>query len=88
LFSPIGEDTELQAKYKNLFELIDNMTANRINKRPKCEKILSERHLWSLNLSDLMKEKAKEIKSMEIQIEENFHLYFIQTKLKLQENST
>jgi len=64
------------------------MTANRIKKRPNCVEILNERNSWSLSLSALMKEKAKEIKSMEIQIEENFHLYFIQIKLNLQENST
>jgi len=65
------------------------MTATRISKRPNCEKILSERHSWALDLNELTKEIDKEIKSMEIKkIEESFHLYFIQTKLKLQENSS
>jgi len=91
LFSPIGENTKLEKKYSNLFDLIERMTTIRIKKRPDCEKILSGKKSWALSLSKLLeklKEKDLEIISKDIkEIEENFHFYFIQTKLKFHENS-
>ncbi len=59
------------------------MTLLRQNKRPNCQQILGERNMWALSLSELMREKDFGISSKEIKtIEESFHLYFIQTKLK------
>jgi len=82
LFSPIEENTELETKYSNLFDLIERMIAVRINKRPNCEQILNNKSSWALSLDELRGKHTK-ISSTEIKtIEENFHLYFIQTKLK------
>jgi hypothetical protein len=57
------------------------MTTLSSGSRPDCEKVLSEKNLWALNLNQLMKKKF-EIDNQKKSIEENFYSYFIETKIK------
>jgi len=83
LFRNIGENTELETKYENLFELTENMTAKKMSKRPNCDKILYERNSWALSLSELMRTKDFKTPLEDIKtIEESFHKFFIKIKLK------
>ncbi len=52
-FLSIGEKTDLETKYKNLFELTEKMSSHVKNKRSNCEQILSDRISWALSFSEL-----------------------------------
>jgi len=80
-FSPIEENTELETKYLNLFDLTERMIAARINKRPNCEQILNDKSSLALSLDELRRKQTK-ISSKEITtIEKCFLLYFIKQKI-------
>jgi hypothetical protein len=52
--------------------------------RPNCEKILNEKTLWALSLSDIENdEKFAEISNQSFSIEESFNSFFIRKKYEL-----
>jgi serine/threonine protein kinase len=80
-FRPIGEGSKLENKYLNLFELSERMTSALKNRRPNCDEILVQKHLWSLNLTELQNDS--EFKSKEMQFSDNsFHSCFVKMKSK------
>ncbi len=74
-------------KYEKIFELINRMTEMKSESKPNCEEILAEKSFWALSLSELTKENEIKMINENIKIEECFHLFFIQTKLKYDYNS-
>jgi len=78
-YRPIGEGYKLGNKYSKLLELTDRMVAPQKNKRPNCEDILSEKDLWSLDLSDLKSEYEFNSKKMKYS-DDVFHSRFIKVK--------
>jgi hypothetical protein len=78
-YRPIGEGSQLENKYEKLFELSERMTAIRINLRPNCEQILSEKDFWSLDLSYLKSDCESNSKKMEY-FDDVFHSRFIEVK--------
>ncbi len=84
-FRPIGEGSKLENQYLNLFELSERMTSSLKNKRPNCGEILLQKHLWSLNLTELQNDS--EFKSKEMQFSDNiFHSNFIKMKFEMSLN--
>ncbi len=84
-FRPIGEGSKLENKYLNLFELSERMTSSLKNRRPNCDEILLQKHLWSLNLTELQNDS--EFKSKEMQFTDNtFHSNFIKMKSEMSSN--
>jgi len=78
-YRPIGEGSNLENKYKNLFGLTVRMTATEKNKRPNCEEILKEKDFWSLDLSDLKSDY--EFNSKKMKYSDNvFHSHFVEVK--------
>jgi serine/threonine protein kinase len=78
-YRPIGKGSQLENKYEKLFELSERMTASRVNIRPNCEKILSEKDFWSLDLSDLKIDYEPNSKKMKY-CDNLFHSRFIEVK--------
>jgi len=84
-FRSIGEGSKLEDKYSNLFELTERMTTTQIKKRPNCDEILLQKHLWSLNLTELQNDR--EFKSNEMVFSDDiFHSHFIKMKSKMSLN--
>ncbi len=61
------------------------MTSSRKNKRPNCDEILVQKHLWSLNLTELKNDSEFKINEM-IFSDHIFHSHFIKTKSKMSLN--
>ncbi len=76
-YRPIGKGSNLENRYKNLFELTVRMTTTQKNMRPNCEEILSEKDFWSLDLSELKSDY--EFNSMKFS-DDVFHSHFIEVK--------
>jgi len=82
---------QFKDKYINLLELMERMTNYEPNSRPDCQKILSEKILWSLSINDLennvefvkMCNKSHNIEKFE----ENFHSVFIKRKFDIWKQS-
>ncbi len=84
-FRQIGEGSKLENKYLKLFELSERMTSSLKNRRPNCDEILFEKHLWSLNLTELQNDS--EFKSKEMQFSDNiFYSHFIKMKSEMSLN--
>jgi hypothetical protein len=78
-YRPIGKGSNLENRYKNLFELTVRMTTTQKNMRPNCEEILSEKDFWSLDLSELKSDY--EFNSMKMKFSGDvFHSHFIEVK--------
>jgi hypothetical protein len=61
------------------------MTSSLKNRRPKCDEILLQKHLWSLNLTELQNDG--EFKSKEMQFSDNiFYSHFIKMKSEMSLN--
>jgi len=58
------------------------MTSRIKESRPNCEEILSRKNSWYFSLKQLMKVKNISIGREIMTIRDNFHLFFIKTKLK------
>jgi hypothetical protein len=71
----------LGKKYTKLKCLVYRMTTAKASPRPTCEQILMEKNSWALSLFEL-KEDLNRLMEKKISIEQNFHLFFIQTKIK------
>ncbi len=77
----------LNDKYLEINRIVKDMTLFTPVLRPSCEKILAEKSLWSLSLSELMNENIMGTYHENDSIEVSFHSYFIQTKLGSYQNS-
>jgi hypothetical protein len=76
----------LKDKVLNVINLIGTSMAPIVKLRKNTDAILREKHKWILSLNDIQNDsliKSIEESEMKITIEESFHLYFIQQKLKL-----
>ncbi len=62
--------------------LINSMTALMKGLRPTCDQILKDKSLWALSLIQLINDKNVKIDNETKLINESFHLFFIQTKLR------
>jgi hypothetical protein len=71
----------LGKKYTKLNQLVNRMTSAMASPRPTCEQISKERNSWALSLFELKEDLNRFTEEM-ISIEENFNLFFIQTKIK------
>ncbi len=76
----------LNDKYLKIYGLANSMTTLMSGLRPDCEKILAEKHLWTLNLNKLIQKNSLKTNNNNISIEANFKEFFIQTKLKYSHN--
>ncbi len=68
----------LMTKYQNILQICDKMTQTIIAKRPNCNEILNEKHLWALaeNEFDYENESVNSF-------DKNFYIYLIlESKLK------
>ncbi len=62
--------------------LINSMTALMTGLRPTCDQILKDKNLWALSLIQLINNKNVKIDNEIKLINESFHLFFTQTKLR------
>jgi hypothetical protein len=80
----LENDFPLRAKYKNLFEVLENMVEMQKDLRPNCESILNKSFLWSLNLNYFENDSEfAEIFEQSFNIERfenNFYSVFIKRK--------
>jgi hypothetical protein len=76
----------LNDKYLKIYGLANSMTTLMSGLRPNCEKILAEKHLWTLNLDKLIQKSSLKTNNHNISIEANFHEFFTQTKFKHSHN--
>ncbi len=75
----------LKDKVLNVIDLIETSMALRVKLRKNTDAILREKNKWILSLNDIQNDSliiSIEEREMKITIEESFHLYFIQQKLK------
>jgi hypothetical protein len=76
----------LENKNKTIIRAINDMMSNEKRLRPTCDKLLIDKKLWSLEISDIQNEvicrQLMEITINELSIEENFCKYFIKTKIQ------
>jgi hypothetical protein len=80
-----SNDSLLDEKYKNIRKTIcDMMLYPRKEMRPTCDQVLSNKNLWSLDISDIENnEICRELRGIsinELSIEQGFCKYFIKTK--------
>ncbi len=79
-----NDESVLTKKYHEIFNLMSRMMAIKKKSRPDCKDVLQDRNLWSLGVGDMINDSnLKDILDKPSTIEESFHKYFLQKKIKL-----
>jgi hypothetical protein len=78
-FRPLGKDTVLESKYKEVFDLSERMTFLHKHKRPNCDEMLEKKDKWALSFSQY-EEFTGSLPKRTKYSEAVFHLFFVQIK--------
>jgi hypothetical protein len=80
LFSIIGEKT----KYDKIYEIFERMCSLMTKNRPKCDILLEEKHLWSIEFKFIRNDPVFDLlikeKRRNQSIDDCFYSYFIRKK--------
>jgi hypothetical protein len=82
LFSIIGEKT----KYDKIYELFERMGSLMKKNRPNCDKLLEEKHLWSIEFNFIRNDPVFDLlrnQSDAQSIDDCFYSYFIRMKSQI-----
>ncbi len=76
----VSKNKSLNTKYSNLFQIYKRMKSEKINFRPNCEQILSEKIYWFLSLNDtcVLDHLDEQLQNLDKQ---SFHYLFLKSKL-------
>jgi alpha-tubulin suppressor-like RCC1 family protein/serine/threonine protein kinase len=76
----ISKNKSLNTTYSNLFQIYKRMKSEKINSRPNCEQILSEKIYWFLSLNDtcILHDLKEQLENLDKQ---SFHYLFLKSKL-------
>ncbi len=76
----VSNNKSLNTKYSNLFQIYKRMNSEKINSRPNCEQILSEKIYWFLSLNDtcIRHDLKGQLENLDKQ---SFHYLFLKSKL-------
>ncbi len=72
----------------NIRKMMIRMTDQKPALRPDCAEILKESNLWPFSAQQFIKDGQIQLDSEFVLLEESFHKFFIQTKLKHQNKLT
>jgi hypothetical protein len=82
------ENLSNSSKYNKLKRMFNEMKSINIEIRPDCDQILRSKQFWAIHFkefkNDIQLKEYSEVQS----IDESFHKYFIQQKLKYNKNKS